>query len=85
MSFRPHKLVAQLASDPELAMIATLDTALKQTACALLAQHQGYGPLLPKTHLTTVARTVVASSWRLRKQLQRYRAALARHYRNQPF
>jgi hypothetical protein len=66
-------------------MIATLDVALKQTACALLAQHQDCGSYLDETNLTTIARSIVASSWRLRKELRRYRAALARHYRNQPF
>jgi hypothetical protein len=85
MSFRPFKLVARLQSDPELAMIATLDMALKQAACALLAQHQDCGLRLPKAQVTVIARSIITSSWTLRKQLQRYRAALARHYRSQPF
>jgi hypothetical protein len=92
MSFKPYKLAVRLESDPELAMLATLDTALTQTACALLAQHQHV--LLadhqdvepaPETPLTRAADSVISSCWALRAHLRRYRAALARHYRHMPF
>ena len=92
MSFKPYKLAIRLESDPELAMIATLDTALKQATCALLAQHQhvllaGYQDIdsAPQTPLTRAADSVISSCWALRAELRRYRAALARHYRDLPF
>jgi hypothetical protein len=92
MSFRPYKLVVRLESDPELAMIATLDAALKQTACALLAQYPHVLPAFrqnteppPQNELKSVADSIISSCWALRAQLRRYRAALARHYRKMPF
>lgn len=39
MSFSPYRVVARLAPNPELAVLAVLDEALKQAICALLAQH----------------------------------------------
>jgi hypothetical protein len=85
MSFRPYRLVTQLAAAPELAVLAALDAALKQAACALLAAHQDIGIDQNESPVTSAAHTVVDAAWDLRILLRRYRATLARSRRDIPF
>ena len=82
MSFLPHRVISRLALDPELAALSVLDEALKQAACALLAEHQDIGRGgEPEPPATAAAHAIIDSAWKLRELLRRYRATLARDRR----
>ena len=87
MSCSPYRLVSKLTVAPELAVLSVLNSALEQAACALLAQHQDIGQTDDERAVTSAARAVIDSAWRLKILVRRYRAALAheRRCRDIPF
>lgn len=76
---------SQLACDPELATLAALDLMLELTRAALLAQHQDIGHVVDDHPLTTLVCDIIDAADSLRILLRRYRASLARLYRNKTF
>jgi hypothetical protein len=86
MRSNPHRPTPQqLACDPELAALAALELMTDLARSALLARHQNIGNEVPEDALTIAACSVIDSADSLRVLLHRYRAALARHYRNMTF
>lgn len=79
MSFSPFRIVSRLTSNPDLAVLAVLDEALKQAICALLAQHPDINE--GELRSESAANTVIHCAWDLRDMIRGYRAALARERR----
>jgi hypothetical protein len=79
MSFSPFRIVSRLTQNPELAVLAVLDEALKQAICALLSQH----PDIEEGELRSelAANTIIHRAWDLRDMIRGYRAALMRERR----
>ena len=85
---RPRRpTLQQLSRDPELVLLATLDLVIELAVASLYAQHQDIGHDVSehKHPLTTAACDIIDAAHNLRRLLRRYRAVLARHYRNIPF
>ncbi len=81
MSFSPHRVVSQLASNPELAVLTVLDEALKQAIGALLTRHPDIGLAGGEFLPTSSAGAIINRAWDLRNLIRSYRAALARERR----
>jgi hypothetical protein len=81
MSFSPYRLVCQLETNPELAVLSILDITLKQATCALLAVHPEIGRIEDEPPVTSSARAIIDCASDLQVLLRRYRAALARERR----